>query len=245
MKLIIIASVVLVAAGALVGSGWGHTDSPAEAGEQVTSPDPHSASSSQENGDAHGETEEAAEETPGHHDEEAEHEGETPGHHDEEAEHEGDEETIEPGQGGVVMNIGKPHVIIVHFPIALGLAAFLADLLWVIMRSPRFRHAGLYCLVLAALSGVPAVIMGLAAAGGEEYAGDYARIVDLHKYFGMSVLGIAVLAASIRLIGRDQLKRWWLLAYCVLMVGLVIAIGFTGHLGGMLVHGKDFLSGIF
>ena len=49
------------------------------------------------------------------------------------------------------MNIVKYHVLLVHFPIALGFCAVLADLLWLVTRKNRFRDAGIYCLILAAI----------------------------------------------------------------------------------------------
>jgi uncharacterized membrane protein len=143
------------------------------------------------------------------------------------------------------MSIGKLHVVIVHFPIALAFCAVLADLLWIVTRKDRFRDAGIYCLVLAAISGLPVVVTGLAVARGPELVGDYVSIVTIHKYLGIASFIIAGLAAGIRLGCRQQLKRWWLIGYCILMLALVVAIALTGHYGGMLVHGKNFLSGIF
>ncbi len=143
------------------------------------------------------------------------------------------------------MNIGKFHVLIVHFPIALGFCAVLADFLWLVTRKNRFRDAGIYCLVLAAISALPVVITGLAVARSREFVGDYLSIVTTHKYLGIASSIIAGLAAGVRFGCRQQLKRWWLVGYCILMLALVVAIALTGHYGGMLVHGKNFLSGIF
>ena len=144
-----------------------------------------------------------------------------------------------------MINIGKFHVLIVHFPIALGFCAVLADLLWLATRKDRFRDAGIYCLILAAISALPVVITGLAVARSQEFVGDYLSIVTTHKYLGITSFTIAALAAIIRLSCRQKLKGLWLVAYCVLILALVVSIAFTGHYGGMLVHGKNFLSGIF
>ncbi len=146
---------------------------------------------------------------------------------------------------GSVMNIGKLHVVLVHFPTALAIAACLADLLWVAMRKDVFRHAVFYCLVLAALSAGPAVITGLAAARSQQFVGDYVSIVVVHKWWGIAALAFSVLAAALRVIRWKRLDRWWLAAYCILMVAVVTSIALTGHYGGMLVHGKQFLSGLF
>ncbi len=143
------------------------------------------------------------------------------------------------------MNIGKLHVLLVHFPIALAFCAVLADILWLATRKDRFKDAGVYCLILAAVSALPVVITGLAMARSQEFVGDYLSIVTTHKYLGITSFTIAALAAIIRLSCRQRLKGLWLIAYCVLILALAISIAFTGHYGGMLVHGKNFLSNIF
>ena len=143
------------------------------------------------------------------------------------------------------MDIGKLHVVLVHFPIALALCAVLADLLWLITRKESFKTAGLYCLVLAAISAIPTVVTGLIKASTKDFAGAYAAIVETHEHLAIACLVIAIAAASIRLRSRGQMKKWWLAIYCVLIIALAVGIAITGHYGGMLVHGKDFLAHIF
>ena len=134
------------------------------------------------------------------------------------------------------MNIGKLHVVIVHFPIALASCAVLADLLWLATRKDRFRDAGIYCLVLAAISALPTIITGLILAQGEEFVGNDLSIVATHKYLGIASFVIAVLAAIVRL-KCQRLEKRWLAAYCILMLALLVSISLTGYYGGMLVHG--------
>ncbi len=143
------------------------------------------------------------------------------------------------------MNIGKFHVIVVHFPIALVFSAVLADLLWLATRKETFARAGRYCLVLAAISALPVVITGLAAAHTQQFVGDYLYIVAAHRYLGIASFVIAALAACMRFSCRQPMKKWWLVGYCILMLALMVSIALTGHYGGMLVHGKNFLSNIF
>ena len=143
------------------------------------------------------------------------------------------------------MDVGKLHVVLVHFPIALALCAALADLLWLITRKDNFKSAGLYCLTLAAISAIPTVVAGLIKASGKEFAGEYVAIVETHEHLAIACLVIAIAAAAIRLRSRGEMKKWWLACYCILIIALAIAIPITGHYGGMLVHGKDFLAHVF
>lgn len=139
------------------------------------------------------------------------------------------------------MNVGKLHVLIIHFPMALAFAALLADLLWLVTRKEAFRHTALYCLLLAALSAVPAVITGLIVARAWEFGGDYGSILSAHKWWAIGSLAAAILAAATRLFCHNRPKgRVWV-AYGILLVAFAGSIAVAGHYGGMLVHGKNFL----
>ncbi|MHC4479478.1 MAG: DUF2231 domain-containing protein [Planctomycetota bacterium] len=140
------------------------------------------------------------------------------------------------------MNIGKLHVLIVHFPIALACAAVLAELLRLAFREDWLSHCGLYCLTLAAVSALPVVITGLVAAQSQEFVGDYASIVTRHQWAGIASFALALAAAAVRLSHPDRLERWWRIAYWVLLALLMAGIAVTGHAGGMLVHGRNYFS---
>jgi len=62
------------------------------------------------------------------------------------------------------MNFGTLHFQILHFPIALILAAALAELLALITRRDFFADAGKYCILGAALMAIPTVLAGDALA---------------------------------------------------------------------------------
>ncbi|HEC61224.1 MAG TPA: hypothetical protein ENI27_03105 [bacterium] len=143
------------------------------------------------------------------------------------------------------MDIGKLHVLVIHFPIALAFCTLLADLLWLATRKDKFRYTGTYCLVLGAISGLPAVVTGLMVASGQEFVGDYLSILIAHKYWGIACFIAAILAAIVRLSWRNKLKKWRVVIYGILVLAFVISAAQAGHYGGMLVHGKNFLSNIF
>lgn len=142
------------------------------------------------------------------------------------------------------MDIGKLHVVVVHFPIALALCAVLANVLWLAIPKDIFKRSAIYCLVLAVVSSLAAVITGFVTARGQELTGDYVNIFAIHKYLAIASFIAAVLVAGIKL-GRPRLEKWWLAAYWLLMLALAVSIALTGHYGGMLVHGKNFLSDLF
>ncbi len=143
------------------------------------------------------------------------------------------------------MHIGRLHVVLVHFPIALACAAVLAEALRLVFRKEWFCRCALYCLTLAAIAAVPVVVTGLVTAGSQEFVGDYVSILVRHRFAGIASGVIALAAAGVRLSHTDHIQGWWRAAYCVLLALLLAGVALTGHSGGMLVHGKNYFSGIF
>lgn len=125
--------------------------------------------------------------------------------------------------------VHHPHNKIVHFPLALGLAAaalFIASRRW-----PAYLPAGRALVLVAAVMAVGAYFTGQAQ---EEPFEDSAlhEVVELHETMGIAAgvtlwLGVALTAWPA--------GRRWLWAY-----GLVLAVvlAATGALGGLLSHSE-------
>jgi uncharacterized membrane protein len=145
------------------------------------------------------------------------------------------------------MEIGELHVILVHFPIALALAAVLADILWASTRKEFFRISGMYCLTLAAIAIIPTLYAGWEQLEVERpsLAPDYVTIAQYHRAFAITSLALVVSAAVVRGVAKNKPKGGLLAVYAILIVLISGFISATGHFGGMLTHGEDYLSGIF
>lgn len=145
------------------------------------------------------------------------------------------------------MEIGKLHVILVHFPIALALSAVLADFLFLITRKDFFRICGMYCLFLAAIAIIPTAFTGDQLLDSEQsgFSQDMLKIAHTHKALAITSLILVISAAAIRTAQKNHLKKVWLLIYSILIVLITGFISATGHFGGMLTHGKNYLSGLF
>ena len=145
------------------------------------------------------------------------------------------------------MEIGKLHVLFVHFPIALALSAVLADFLLLVTRKDFFRICGMYCLVLAAIAIIPTAFTGdnLLDMKRPQLKPDYLHIANIHADLAVTSLVLVISAAVIRGFWKNHLKKGWLAVYSVLIVLIFVFISLTGHYGGMLAFGKDFLSGVF
>jgi uncharacterized membrane protein len=127
--------------------------------------------------------------------------------------------------------IGRFHPVAVHLPIGILLLAALFE--WLILR-PRFEHleASINTMLWlgTAAAGV-SCLTGLLLANAEEYAGH----VEAHEWLGLSVFLFSAAYAYFRwLIHQYHLRRW-------LAVITVVLVTITGHLGGTLTHGEDYL----
>jgi uncharacterized membrane protein len=132
--------------------------------------------------------------------------------------------------------LGRFHPLVVHLPIGFLLLAFLMELF---SRIPRFKHLGLsvpFVLALGILSTIVAALLGyfLSLDGGYEE-----DTLFWHKWLGISV-GIIALVAFILKVKFYQLKVSK--AYLPLFTVSVLVLMITGHLGGVLTHGSDYLT---
>jgi uncharacterized membrane protein len=140
--------------------------------------------------------------------------------------------------------LGRLHPLLVHFPIALLLAAFVAESL----SRLRPRHASSWqsmtrgSLWLAALGGIAAAICGWLNAAHEGYASGE---VDIHRWLGVTTASLAVVTLAAceyaeRARARDATRggRGPLLG---LLVIAVVVVTLAGHTGGVLAYGADYL----
>lgn len=132
--------------------------------------------------------------------------------------------------------IGRFHPIFVHLPIGFLLMAFLLEFVGMMKRFEELRHAVAFALLMGCLSGIAAGITGylLSSAGG--YNED---TLFLHKWLGVGVVLFSLAAFLIRITLYEN-ENWKKVfrGLLIVMVGVVMT---TGHFGGSLTHGSDYL----
>ncbi len=142
--------------------------------------------------------------------------------------------------------LGKFHVLILHFPIALVVAAALREAwsMWNIWRRPNsIRIMALedvhFCVLMAAVFIVPTTITGWLHTLDGSGAGQ-PGVLLLHRWLG--TLACILVVATAVLAELDAHRHDRRLITRVLIFVSALVVGVTGHLGGMLVHGADYFS---
>jgi uncharacterized membrane protein/mono/diheme cytochrome c family protein len=137
----------------------------------------------------------------------------------------------------LVRLLGRFHLLFVHFPIALVLAAVVGEFLsW--RRGTRELSAPVgFCLALAAVAVVPTVVFGWFHAASGNGIGS-PQLLSLHRWLG-TLAGTWVLITAlcagrdVRCGVRSRSGRFTLIVAAVL-------VAVTAHAGGLLTHGRDF-----
>ena len=135
----------------------------------------------------------------------------------------------------IVEFLGRLHPLVVHVPIGL---IPLAAIFYFLGKREQFAylHKALpLTLFLSALSAIAAVIFGWLLA---EEGGFQSSALFWHRWMGVS---FAVLTALMWISQITQLKNNTLLSGGFMILGVML-VTFTGHLGGALTHGEEYLT---
>lgn len=144
------------------------------------------------------------------------------------------------GIARLVRFLGEFHVVAIHFPIALVLAALLAELLFVITGRTMFSGAAHYSVLLGAAGAIVAVALGLAAAEFEHFPADMARVLSIHRWLGIAGGVTMVLAGGFSVLSRcGKCGPGFVWPFRVLLLLSAGLVGVAGHFGAILVHGFE------
>ncbi|WP_316812199.1 c-type cytochrome domain-containing protein [Pedobacter heparinus] len=129
---------------------------------------------------------------------------------------------------------GRFHPVLVHLPIGILLVTCV---FLVLSLSPKFanlRPAIAILLFLGAISAVFSCITGYFLAGSGDYDG---KLVGYHQWMGIGVAALSVVLLLVHKYAKTDAR-----ASTGIAVLLMVLISATGHLGGSLTHGSDYLT---
>ncbi|MBM3402694.1 MAG: hypothetical protein FJY21_10380 [Bacteroidetes bacterium] len=134
---------------------------------------------------------------------------------------------------------GRLHPIIVHLPIGFLLLATLFELFSYQKNLEHLKLSVSFTLFLGLISAVFACILGYILSLSDDY--EQEELVN-HKISGIALAlssGILFLISSGKLNGYFKVKRSVFTGLCVLVI---LLMSYTGHQGGKLTHGTEYLS---
>lgn len=134
--------------------------------------------------------------------------------------------------------IGRLHPVLIHFPIALVIVAVGAEAAASATVDRRWRSVAIANVRAGAAFALIAAIAGwsLAETSGTEAT----ALLEWHRWLGTLATGLTLAAAvATSRTDRQALADSWLFRIALFVAGALVAV--TGHLGGVLVWGADFL----
>ncbi len=152
--------------------------------------------------------------------------------------------------------LGTLHPMLVHFPIALLIAAAFFEMFRLRRKgpasdqalSPRFQaasqnhhlpsHAAVACTVLGAISAGVAVASGWRLAEAAEAS----NRLEVHRWVGVAAAVVGMFAGVVGLVAQWRPGPRMLAWYRLVVVGGAITVGAAGHFGGELVWGAGYFA---
>ena len=133
--------------------------------------------------------------------------------------------------------IGKLHPLLVHFPIALVLAAAAGELVVIAMPRQSWRTVAVANIRAGAAMGVVTAITGWLFASSPLV--DASPSLEWHRWVGMAgaagAIGAALLSLRLHVPSRSSA-----FVYRLTLFATALLVAITGHLGGTLVWGARF-----
>jgi uncharacterized membrane protein len=128
------------------------------------------------------------------------------------------------------------HAMIVHFPVALVLVAFVSELIGNILKKQFYLQASFYVLVLAGLGAIASYVTGNAAGDGMD-GGSLQMALESHEESATFTLWLTIAAAGAKIVLYFVKKemRWLKILAFILLFAAAGSVARTGYLGGQLV----------
>jgi len=136
--------------------------------------------------------------------------------------------------------LGRFHVLVVHFPIALFILAALAEVIAMFSAGAQWRQIAGYNLFFSTLSAICASALGWILAIGWTGTPEILATLEKHRTMGLTFTGLSVFCLLLWWI-QGKRKIFLLRAfYLFALFAGVIIVCLTGHLGATLVYGANY-----
>ncbi|WP_373521732.1 DUF2231 domain-containing protein [Aquiflexum sp.] len=131
--------------------------------------------------------------------------------------------------------IGRFHPLWVHLPIGFLIIAVLFKAYMALGKKPAMQEAVSFSMLLGTISALIAAVLGFLLSRSGGYDGD---LLDMHLVAGWTTVIFSGIAWWVN---KNELRFGKKLNYAVLGF-MILALSVTGHFGGSLTHGEDYLT---
>lgn len=131
--------------------------------------------------------------------------------------------------------IGRLHPVIVHLPIGILIAAILLH--WFNRKKKDFNGVVMLLFLWGSLAAILACVTGYLQYLGEGYA---FKTVKTHLWFGI-ITAMVSFAMYLRLKESIRFNFLTKISKGLFVLIVLILVAYTGHLGGSITHGEDYL----
>lgn len=130
--------------------------------------------------------------------------------------------------------LGRAHMLVVHFPIAMFVGALGVELFGLWRGNRDYQQAAQVMLFVGAIGAVAAALLGWFAGGF--YLTDRNMVLMIHRWLGTGIAAVGVLLLYLAATARRTPDRPRTV-YWVGLGAITVAIAVQGYLGGSFMHG--------
>ncbi len=138
-----------------------------------------------------------------------------------------------------VLFLGRFHPLVVHLPIGFLFFAFILEMVAKYHKKELLKEAVPLALFLGAVSAIIACVLGYMLSLSGDYEGE---ALDKHFWFGIATTVIAILAWVIQTKQTKNVIKESVRLNIAIHTFIVLLLSITGHYGGNLTHGSDYLT---
>ena len=134
--------------------------------------------------------------------------------------------------------LGRFHILVIHFPIALLAAAAFGEFIAALRGTSIPQSAVRFCVLLGAAGAVVAVALGWLHADIGGHGSAASGVLGLHRWLG-TIAGLCAVAIAL-VSERDWQRGRRSVLFPVLLWSGTLLVAATAHFGGLMVHGDHF-----
>lgn len=139
-----------------------------------------------------------------------------------------------------ILFLGRFHPLVVHLPIGILMFAFFLELIGRFQKQSNFDAVIKIALLLGAISAFFASVLGYMLSQSGDYAED---MLDSHLWLGVATTVVTFLAWILKAnFFVIPLSFKVIRSNIAVLTLIVVLISITGHYGGNLTHGSDYLT---